>query len=186
MFRASHRHPQMQGLRYSHDPHLHHEEKEIQIPLLCLHPGPEARLSPLPKQVCSGPASRECVIERLKAYLTNKTQDMTICKNEVEALLSPVWDTLFPEEKRRILKQIVKEVDCDVDAQRLGITFHDTEERKEFDAGISRSRFKKQWKKEDEIKEEPKLRRTLILAHQLRRLMDLGTIKGVQGCLPVA
>ena len=115
-----------------------------------------------------------------QADLVNKTEDMTICKTEVEAILSPVWDTLFPEEKRRILKQIVKEVDCDVDAQRIGITFHDTEERKEFDAGISRARFKKQWKKEEEIQEEPKLRRTLILAHQLRRLMDDGTIKGVK------
>jgi site-specific DNA recombinase len=122
----------------------------------------------------------DAVIERLKAYLANKAIYMSICKTEVEALLSPVWDTLFPEEKRRVLKQIVKEVDCDVDGQRLGVTFHDTEERKEFDARISRSRFKRQWKKEEEIQEEPKLRRTLILAHQLRRLMDESTIKGVK------
>jgi len=133
-----------------------------------------------PNRSIPGQLLEDAVIERLKAYLANKEQDMLVCKTEVEALLSPVWDTLFPEEKRRVLKQIIKEVDCDVDAQRLGITFHDIEERKEFDAGISRSRFKRQWKKEEEIQAEPKLRRTLILAHQLRRLMDLGTIKGVK------
>jgi len=133
-----------------------------------------------PNRSVPGQLLEDAIIARLKAYLTNKAETMPVCKTEVEALLSPIWDTLFPEEKRRVLKQIVKEVDCDVDAQRLGITFYDTGERKEFDAGISRSRAKRQWKKEKEIQEEPKLRRTLILAHQLRRLMNDGTIKGVK------
>lgn len=133
-----------------------------------------------PNKSIPGQLLEDAIMERLKSYLANKTEAMPVCKTEIEALLSPVWNTLFPEEKRRVLKQIVKEVDCDVDARRLGITFHDTELRQEFDAGITRSRFKKQWKTEAELQAEPKLRRTLLLAYQLRRLMDAGTIKGVK------
>ncbi|MBF0594595.1 MAG: hypothetical protein HQL22_06475, partial [Candidatus Omnitrophica bacterium] len=49
----------------------------------------------------------------------------------------------------------------------------------EFDAGIRRSKLKKGWRKDEAIVEEPKLRQTLILAYQLRRLLDDGTIKGI-------
>lgn len=133
-----------------------------------------------PNRSVPGQLLEDAVIRILKNYLQDKMQTMPICKTEIEALLSPVWDSLFPVEKRRILKQIVKEVDCNVDEQRLGITFYDTEKRQEFDAGIKRSRFKKQWKKDEAIQAEPKLRRTLLLAHQLRQLMNDGTIKGVQ------
>lgn len=133
---------------------------------------------PCPNKSVPAELLEDALIQRLKSYLADKAQAMPVCKTEIEALLSPVWDTLFPAEKRRIIKQIVKEVDCDADAQRLGITFYDTEIRQEFDAGITRSRFKRQWRKEEELQMEPSLRRSLLLAHQLRRLMDEGTITG--------
>lgn len=133
-----------------------------------------------PNRSVPGELLEEALIQRLKVYLADKVESMPLCKTEIEALLSSVWDALFPAEKRRIIKQIIKEVNCDIDTQRLGVTFHDSDVRQEFDAGIKQSRFKKQWKKETDLQEEPKLRRTLILAHQLRRLMDNGTIKGVK------
>ena len=131
-----------------------------------------------PNRSIPGQLLEDAVVQRLKSYLVNKAPVMPVCKTEIEALLSPVWDTLFPAEKRRIIKQIVKEVDCNADTQRLGITFYDAEVRQEFDAGITRSRFKRQWKKEEQLQIEPSLRRSLLLAHQLRRLMDEGTITG--------
>ncbi len=133
-----------------------------------------------PNRSIPGQLLEDAVVQRLKDYLANKAPVMPVCKTEIEALLSPVWDTLFPAEKRRIIKQIVKEVDCNADTQRLGITFYDAEVRQEFDTGITRSRFKKQWKKEEALQTEPKLRKTLILAHQLRHLMNAGTITGIK------
>lgn len=137
-------------------------------------------ISYCPNRSIPGQLLEDAVVKRLKDYLANKAPVMPVCQTEIEALLSPVWDTLFPAEKRRIIKQIVKEIDCNAETQRLGITFYDAEVRQEFDAGITRSRFKKQWKKEEQLRAEPKLRQTLILAHQLRRLMDDDTIKGVK------
>lgn len=61
-------------------------------------------------------------------------------KLEVEALLSPVWDTLFFEEKRKILKTLLKEIDCDVAAQKIGITFQGAGVRLEFDADVKKAR----------------------------------------------
>jgi hypothetical protein len=136
--------------------------------------------SECPNRSIPGQLLEDAVVQRLKDYLADKAPVMPVCKTEIEALLSPVWNTLFPAEKRRIIKQIVKEVDCNAETQRLGITFYDAEVRQEFDSGITRSRFKKQWKKEDQLRAEPKLRQTLILAHQLHRLIDNGTIKGIK------
>ncbi len=135
-------------------------------------------ISYCPNRSIPGQLLEDAVVKRLKDYLANKAPTMPVCQTEIEALLSPVWDTLFPAEKRRIIKQIVKEIDCNADTQRLGITFYDAEVRQEFDAGITRSRFKKQWKKEEQLQTEPSLRRSLLLAHQLRRLMADGTITG--------
>lgn len=133
-----------------------------------------------PNRSIPGQLLEDAVVQRLKDYLANKAPVMPVCKTEIEALLSPVWDTLFPAEKRRIIKQIVKEVDCNAETQRLGITFYDAEVRQEFDSGITRSRFKKQWKKEEELRAEPKLRQTIILAYQLHHLIDNGSIKGIK------
>jgi hypothetical protein len=137
-------------------------------------------ISYCPNRSIPGQLLEDAVVKRLKDYLANKAPTMPVCQTEIEALLSPVWDTLFPAEKRRIIKQIVKEVDCNAETQRLGITFYDAEVRQEFDSGITRSRFKRQWRKEEQLQTEPKLRRSLILAHQLRHLMNAGTITGIK------
>lgn len=51
-------------------------------------------------------------------------EDKIITKNELnEALIinSPVWDTLFPIEKKRILRLLLKEVDYDGSTQKMGL-----------------------------------------------------------------
>ncbi len=121
----------------------------------------------------------DAVVDRLREFMANKTEPMTCVQEEIEALLSPIWDALFPVEKRRIIKTILKEVDCNVATKRIGFTFHDSKDRLEFNAGIRRSKLRIGWRKDVAIKEEPKLKQTLILAYQLRRLLNDGTINGI-------
>jgi site-specific DNA recombinase len=50
-----------------------------------------------------------------------------ITQEELEKAMlinTPIWETLFPEEKRRILSMIVKTIDYDAQAKILGITFN--------------------------------------------------------------
>ena len=122
----------------------------------------------------------DAVVNKVKEVLGNKTDNVIMRSTETEAILSPVWDTLFPVEKRRTLKHIIKEVDCDADKKRIGIVFQDHNERMEFDAGIKKSELRRRWHKDIEVEKEPKLRRSLILAHQLKRNIDTGQIKGLQ------
>ena len=121
----------------------------------------------------------ELIMALRKTLVENKNKS---CPHttEVDALLSPVWETLFLEEKRRILKTILKEVHCDVTSQKIGFIFNDSNLRLEFDADVKKSRSKTTWRKETEIAREPKLRKTLILAHQLQRLMDQGRITSLK------
>ncbi len=96
---------------------------------------------------------------------------------EVEALLSPIWDTLFFEEKHRIIKTLLKEVDCDVSLKKVGLTFNVDGSRLEFDSDIKKARPLIRWKKEKEVAKEPKLRTLLVLAHQIQRYCEEGKFK---------
>jgi len=65
-----------------------------------------------PTKSVNAQAIEDATIDCLKRiFVENRKKDDHPNKQEVEALLSPIWDTLYPEEKRRILKALVKEVD---------------------------------------------------------------------------
>ena len=93
-------------------------------------------------------------------------------KQEIEALLSPIWDTLYPQEKRRILKALVKEVDYSATSKKLGITLNGSDLRLEFDVDLKQVRPLNKWHKEIEIEKEPKIRKNLIIAFQLQNLLE--------------
>jgi len=99
---------------------------------------------------------------------------------EIEALLSPVWDTLYPEEKRRILKTLVKEVDYDSAGKKLGIILTGSDIRLEFDVDLKQVRPLNRWHKENEIGKEPKIRIKLVLAHHLEKLVEEGRINNLK------
>ena len=42
--------------------------------------------------------------------------------SEALVVVSPVWESLFPQEKRRILRLLLREVDYDIKTDKLGIT----------------------------------------------------------------
>lgn len=120
------------------------------------------------------------VVEKVKGFIKSAPDGAVLRSAETEAIISTVWDTLFPLEQRRTLKHIVKEVDCDVDKKRIGIIFQGYDEKHEFDAGIEKSKLGRQWRKDIAVEKEPRLRRSLILAHQLKRNLVSGTIKSLQ------
>jgi len=116
------------------------------------------------------------VIERLKIFVEANKDKLSTCKIEADALISPVWETIFPKEKARIIGRIVKKIDCNVPDKRLGFTFHDIPQRQEFESGIRRALPHSPWRKERAIEKEPKIRRTLILAYQLQQSIENRTI----------
>ncbi len=98
-------------------------------------------------------------------------------ENEVDKLLSSSWSSLSPEEMRSIMKCFITEILCDVETKILRITLKNSETSLEFNVEINKSKHMKRWHKEIEVVQEPKVRRSLILAHQIQRLMDEGKIE---------
>lgn len=115
-----------------------------------------------------------------KVFSDNHEKSAHKNKEKIEALLSPIWDTLYPQEKRRILKVLVKEIDYNAANKKLGIILNGSELRFEFDVDLKEVRPLNKWHKEIEIEKEPKIRKNLILAHQLQKLLDEGKITNLK------
>ena len=129
----------------------------------------------------SAQAAENTTVDCLKKIFTdNHKKSDHKNKQEIEALLSPIWDTLYPQEKRRILKVLVKEVDYNAASKKLGILLNGSDLRLEFDVDLKRVRPLNKWHKEIEIEKEPKIRKNLMLAHQLQRLQDKGQVKSLK------
>jgi len=137
--------------------------------------------SSCPTRSVNSKAMEDTVINCLREIYSDeqRTKDHAY-KQEIDALLSPVWDTLYPEEKKRILKILVKEIDYVAATKKLGITLADNNQRIEFEVDLKQVRPLNKWHKEKEIEKEPKIRRNLILAHQLQKLFDEGKVKNLK------
>jgi DNA invertase Pin-like site-specific DNA recombinase/transcription elongation factor Elf1 len=134
-----------------------------------------------PTKSVNAQAIENTTVDCLKMlFAENRKKKEEQNKQEIEALLSPVWDTLYPQEKRRILKALIKEVDYDSNSKKLGILLNGSGLRLEFDVDLKQVRPLNKWHKEEEIEKEPKIRRNLILAHQLQRLFDEGKVKSLK------
>ena len=114
------------------------------------------------------------VIEKLRDILPVHIKSKTPAK---EAFLSPVWDTLFNEEKRRTLKDLVREIECDTVNHTLAFSLHNCPDKIEVSSDIRRAKLGRRWRKETAVKTEPSIRQALILAHNIDRLMKEGRIK---------
>ena len=98
-------------------------------------------------------------------------------KSAVDAITSPVWDGLFPEEKRKILKSLLERVEYDHAKRKLWITINGIEKPFEIDADLKSNQPKNRWHKEIAIENEAPIVRNLILAHQINRLFEEGRIQ---------
>ncbi|MCD6134364.1 MAG: recombinase family protein [Candidatus Omnitrophica bacterium] len=115
----------------------------------------------------------DAVIDCLKAIFTKKKslKDF-VYKQEAEALLSPIWKTLFAEEKRKILKTLIKEINYDTPAGKLDIVLNNTNENFSFETDLKKTPKANR----KEIDKEPPIRRILILAYQIKKLIKEGKI----------
>jgi len=126
-----------------------------------------------PTKSINAQAIEDATINYLKEIFNdNQNKRDNKNKQEIEALLSPIWDTLYPQEKRRIIKALVKEVDYSADTKKLGLMLTCSDLRHEFDVDLKQVRPLNKWHKEIEIEKEPKIRKSLILAYQLQKLLD--------------
>jgi hypothetical protein len=91
--------------------------------------------------------------------------------------MSPIWDTLYPQEKRRVLKALIKEIDYDSNGKKLGITLNGGDLKFEFDVDLKKVRPLNKWRKEIEIEKEPSVRKMLVLAYQIQQFVNEGRIK---------
>ena len=134
-----------------------------------------------PTKSVNAQAIEDATIESLrKILISNHKKIDQQNKQEVEAFLSPVWNTLFPEEKRRILRILVKEIDYDSGCKKIGITLNGVNLRPEFEADLKNVRAWNKRHKEGAIEKEPNIRIKLILAHQLQRLLEEGKIASLK------
>ena len=129
-----------------------------------------------PNKSLNAQAIEDATIECLKHIFSDKKNFKDPTK-EMEALLSSVWDILYPEEKRRILKILIKEASYAVETKKLGIILNGSDLKLEFDIDLKQVRPLNRWHKEEEITKEPQIRNALILAHQIQQLVDSGGIK---------
>lgn len=133
--------------------------------------------SSCPNKSVNAQAVEDAVISCLKRiFADNKKSRDKQNKQEIDALMSPIWDTLYPEEKRRILKTLIKEIDYNSHNKKLGIILNSSNLRLEFEVDLKQVRPLNKWHKEIEIEKEPTVRRNLILAYQLQQLLDEGKI----------
>jgi len=130
-----------------------------------------------PTRSVNSKAIEDAVINLLQEIYSDKQKSQSHpYKQEIDALLSPVWQTLHPEEKKRILKILIKEIDYTASTKILGLTLADDNERREFKVDLKHVRPLNKWHKEKEIEKEPQVRKMLVLAHQIQQLIKEGRI----------
>jgi len=120
------------------------------------------------------------VIKHLKIILSTEVANNHPHKQELEAIMSPIWETLYPEEKRRILRVLIKEIDYTPENKILAITLTESNQRFEFNVDMKQVRTLNKFNKAREINKEPTIRKNLLLAHHLQRLRDSGQIKSLK------
>ncbi len=131
-----------------------------------------------PTKSINAQAIEDAVIDSLKRVFSDKRKlSDHPDKQEIEALISPVWDTLFPEEKRRILRTLIKEIEYSYDTKKIKIVLNGSDLRIEFDVDLKQVRPLNKWHKEREIENEPQVRKMLVLAHQIQQLINEGKFK---------
>ena len=131
-----------------------------------------------PTKSVNAQAIEDATVDCLKKiFIDNRKKGDHPNKQEVEAILSPIWDTLYPEEKRRILKVIIKEIDYDSPSKKLGLMLNGSDTRLEFDVDLKQVRPLNKWHKEKEIEKEPPVRKMLILAYQIQQFVNEGRFK---------
>jgi site-specific DNA recombinase len=117
----------------------------------------------------------DCVEQFLRDAVKNSKNIPS--KAEVEAILSPIWNTLFFEEKRRIIRTLIKELNFNAKTNRIDMVLNGSTERLEYDTNIQKIHAPTRDGQARQLAKEPTIRKTLLLAHHLNQHLALGKIK---------
>lgn len=96
--------------------------------------------------------------------------------SEKDALFSPIWTSLFFEEKQRIVRSLVKLSTFDSQTNKISITLEGTHQSLEFNGHIERIHAPTRDGKKKRLAKEPVIRKMLLLAHQLGDHIEQGKI----------
>jgi len=122
----------------------------------------------------------EAVIQKLRDILPDQIKNLSSCPPAIETFLSPIWEALVNQEKRRVLKEIVTNIECDTSTYTLLFSLITPPIKIEVKADIRRSALGRRWRKDTAAKSEPSIRQALILAHHIDKLMNEGRIKNTR------
>ena len=123
-----------------------------------------------------GAQSLEESVEKFLRGTIKITENMPN-KAEAESILSPIWNTIFFEEKRRILRALIQGGDFDMKTNMIGLVLVGSTERLEFDSAIIKSHAPTSYGRERRLAKEPAIRKIILLAHHLSQNIAVGKIK---------
>ena len=128
-----------------------------------------------PNKSVNAQTIEDAVLDHSRKILVDNTDETF--KSERDALLSPVWDSLFVEEKRRIIRTLVQSVKCEVKNQKMILLFNGSSEKVVVDVKMKTDHSSTIDYKMRALAKEPPIRKILILAHQIRKMIQDGKIK---------
>ena len=128
-----------------------------------------------PNRFVNAQTIEDAVINALRINLGNNPDETF--KTERDALCSTIWDTLFFEEKRRIMRAVIQKIDCDAKNQQITLTLNGSNETFVVDVKMRTEHYKTRALKKRQVENEPDVRKMLVFAHHLKHLMDQGQIK---------
>lgn len=95
-------------------------------------------------------------------------------------LKEKIWAGLALEEQAAVIKDLLKGADYSAQKATLRLMFQNEEEWRQFKIELKDLKHLAHFCKKEKIKEEPKIRQNLALAHQIQELLDTGKINDVK------
>lgn len=90
------------------------------------------------------------------------------------------WNLLTVDEKREIFQTFVKKVEYDSRSHVLSLIMKDKEQTHDFPINLKIRQVELKETIEEKLKKEPRVRQVLLLAHQMRRMLDAKEVKDLK------
>ena len=122
-----------------------------------------------------------CTVKMLSAQkIEDKVIELLRTLVSVPKLNETVWATLTILEKIDVIKPVLKTASYDGVDQTLELVLCGNDKPHEFKVALGELKNLPVPPNQVDIKKEPQLRQNLILAHQIRGIIDKGRVKGIK------
>jgi len=132
----------------------------------CLNAVKRGRVDCPTKSISAGSIEDKCL--ELLAQITKDKR-----------LEDKAWNALILEEQMAVIQSLVKEIDYDGGKGKIQIHLRATSEKHEFDLPLDRLKKKLPSDVDSKFKNEPLIRKQLLLAHQMREMLSDGRAKSL-------